>query len=808
MPVAITCGSCGQHFRVGDEFAGQRVACPKCHSHQTAAGPTVPPFDAFVSYSSKDKAVADAAVAALEADGVRCWVAPRDIVPGTEWSEAIIQGINQSRLVVLVFSGSSNASQQVLREVERAVNRAMPIVPFRIENLLPSRGMEYFISASHWLDAYHPPLDDHLRTLSATAKTLLTGTATPRGEAPTDLRGRLRAATRSLIARDNRVRVLAGLAGLVFLIGLLAFASVYALRPGPAASAPADVVKAKADAEVLIEKVRGLDKSEGIGTRADEVENHFRTAQTLFADRKFDEAGEHFRAVSEQGTALVAADRERADVRPLRERANREFQAAQDARLSEVLPALWPDIAGRKASGDSAFQSGDFANARAAWDDSITRLGQAQSGQLDAVVTRKALAYLLGFSARRLWAAYKQEEVRNQHAAVTGAGAVLPPIGPGRRPPVGGKVQPAAPAAREDVSEWLVILRKECKPRLGLDPDLIDEVISEADNNVRNRLIVDRLPEVIRATLGLEAERAYLLGAHLSALVGYCELGTWVNPYAGETGMPLALPVDDVPPLFSNTVTMAYASGAPRAIIDEVEAVQKQFEARPLRYWEGDFSSRNDWERLGKRLFALHVKYTKSPADAARAFREVLGDTRTIPGQEEPIGRLRQRRAAMYFDDPKTPTAVTAVYLYVPITDTDALADDLRQLTGLRRLHLGFNPLTDAGLAKLTGLVELQLLGLSRSKVTDAGLEHLKGLTRLEKLYLNGLRVTDSGLEKLHGLSALRELEAFDTGVTQAGVDALKRAIPKVKVSPDESPARKDLDGPPSRSPKLKTPKK
>ncbi|MCJ7625258.1 MAG: toll/interleukin-1 receptor domain-containing protein [Anaerolineaceae bacterium] len=41
--------------------------------------------DIFISYSSKDKIIADAAVAALEKNDIRCWYAPRDISPGAEW---------------------------------------------------------------------------------------------------------------------------------------------------------------------------------------------------------------------------------------------------------------------------------------------------------------------------------------------------------------------------------------------------------------------------------------------------------------------------------------------------------------------------------------------------------------------------------------------------------------------------------------------------------------------------------------------------------------------------------------------------
>jgi formylglycine-generating enzyme required for sulfatase activity len=62
----------------------------------------------FLSYSSKDKAWADAACAVLEGRGVRCWIAPRDIAPGTEWGAAIIAGIDACRVMVPVGSFRPN----------------------------------------------------------------------------------------------------------------------------------------------------------------------------------------------------------------------------------------------------------------------------------------------------------------------------------------------------------------------------------------------------------------------------------------------------------------------------------------------------------------------------------------------------------------------------------------------------------------------------------------------------------------------------------------------------------------------------
>ncbi len=129
--------------------------------------------DVFISYSSKDKIVADAVCASLEARKIRCWIAPRDVLPGEVYAEALIESLNESRLMVLVFSANSNESPQVIREVERAVNKGIPIIPFRIEDVIPSKSMEYFVSSSHWLDAMTPPLEKHLQRLGETVELFL-----------------------------------------------------------------------------------------------------------------------------------------------------------------------------------------------------------------------------------------------------------------------------------------------------------------------------------------------------------------------------------------------------------------------------------------------------------------------------------------------------------------------------------------------------------------------------------------------------------------------------------------------------------
>jgi hypothetical protein len=129
--------------------------------------------DVFVSYASGDKAVADAVCATLEAHGVRCWIAPRDVLPGIHYGEAIIDAIHESRIMVLVFSSKANMSGHIPKEIERAVSQGITIMPMRIEDVVPAKSLDYFIGSVHWLDALTPPLEVHLQRLAANVQTLL-----------------------------------------------------------------------------------------------------------------------------------------------------------------------------------------------------------------------------------------------------------------------------------------------------------------------------------------------------------------------------------------------------------------------------------------------------------------------------------------------------------------------------------------------------------------------------------------------------------------------------------------------------------
>ena len=131
--------------------------------------------DVFISYSSKNKSVADAVVSNFEQNGIRCWYAPRDIMPGKEWVTAIKEGIHSAKVFVLLFTEESNTSRQVMNEVAMAFNAEKTIVPFKLTEKEMSDELEYYLTRVHWLDAVTKPLKNHIDELRKFVELILSG---------------------------------------------------------------------------------------------------------------------------------------------------------------------------------------------------------------------------------------------------------------------------------------------------------------------------------------------------------------------------------------------------------------------------------------------------------------------------------------------------------------------------------------------------------------------------------------------------------------------------------------------------------
>jgi TPR repeat protein len=108
----------------------------------------------FVSHVTEDRAAALEIVEDLEGRGIPCWIAPRNIHPGRPFDDEIVAAIESSRAILLIFSDLCNESEYIRREVTVAGESQKLIIPLRIEDAQPRRGLRVRLSDLHWLDGF------------------------------------------------------------------------------------------------------------------------------------------------------------------------------------------------------------------------------------------------------------------------------------------------------------------------------------------------------------------------------------------------------------------------------------------------------------------------------------------------------------------------------------------------------------------------------------------------------------------------------------------------------------------------------
>jgi TolB-like protein/Tfp pilus assembly protein PilF len=188
------------------------------HSSGATAGTTSRPV--FISYASHDAAVAQKVCSALEAAGILCWIAPRDVVPGTLYADGIVHAIDDSSILVLIVSKEALASAHVDRELERAASKRHPVVALRIDTAPLTAAFEYFLNQSQWIEAGAGGADGAIEKLvEAVGRHLAPGSSADRTRAP-QAQMRKVATSRRVWGIASTVVVLALLAA-YFLVGRL-----------------------------------------------------------------------------------------------------------------------------------------------------------------------------------------------------------------------------------------------------------------------------------------------------------------------------------------------------------------------------------------------------------------------------------------------------------------------------------------------------------------------------------------------------------------------------------------------------------
>jgi len=131
------------------------------------------PKPIFISYDTSDSEMAQEVCSMFENAGLPCWIAPRDIPPGREYGEAIIEGLEWTRAYVLVMTQSSFGSRHVMSELERAFSKQKPIVAIRLDDTQIPKSFELYVSAFQWIDARGVPIHTRCQELVTTVRALV-----------------------------------------------------------------------------------------------------------------------------------------------------------------------------------------------------------------------------------------------------------------------------------------------------------------------------------------------------------------------------------------------------------------------------------------------------------------------------------------------------------------------------------------------------------------------------------------------------------------------------------------------------------
>ena len=142
--------------------------------------------EVFISYSSVDFSQADTLRSVLEKNGLSCWMAPRDIPGGSNYTKEIPIAIRNCKVFVLVLSGNAQSSHWVLKELDSAVNNGKVILPFMLEDCALNDEFNFLLTGAQRYSAYQKKAEA-IETLISRIRGILDATSTAKSEQIQDI---------------------------------------------------------------------------------------------------------------------------------------------------------------------------------------------------------------------------------------------------------------------------------------------------------------------------------------------------------------------------------------------------------------------------------------------------------------------------------------------------------------------------------------------------------------------------------------------------------------------------------------------
>lgn len=118
----------------------------------------------FISYGSRDMDVAEEVCDLVESCNLKCWIAPRDVKSGGDYSQQIIDNVETSNVLIFISSKDTYQSMYIKNELKVASQNNIPIIGFKIDGFLPDNEWMYLLGNARWVDAF-PDYRKHYKSL-------------------------------------------------------------------------------------------------------------------------------------------------------------------------------------------------------------------------------------------------------------------------------------------------------------------------------------------------------------------------------------------------------------------------------------------------------------------------------------------------------------------------------------------------------------------------------------------------------------------------------------------------------------------
>lgn len=132
-------------------------------------------YDLFISYASHDIERVRAIVRRVEEAGISVWRDQDRILGGGNYGQAIIDGIERCKLVLLMCSAASMRSRNVKQEIQLAWHYERAYLPLLLDGTIGHsypKQIQYWLEGCQWIEVLDRPAEEWLpRILRALEQT-------------------------------------------------------------------------------------------------------------------------------------------------------------------------------------------------------------------------------------------------------------------------------------------------------------------------------------------------------------------------------------------------------------------------------------------------------------------------------------------------------------------------------------------------------------------------------------------------------------------------------------------------------------